>query len=40
VEEAWGGRPMWQRVASRGGADHHANRTELIMYCVYEYTKY
>jgi hypothetical protein len=26
----------------RGGADHHANGTELIMYCVYEYkyTKY
>jgi hypothetical protein len=34
----------WAHVAEfgRGGTDHHADGTELIMYCVYEYkyTKY
>jgi hypothetical protein len=42
VKEAWGGRPTWWRAPDRGGADHHADWTELIMYCVYEYkyTKY
>jgi hypothetical protein len=39
---AWGGGPTWRRAADRGGADHHADGTGLIMYCVYEYkyTKY
>jgi hypothetical protein len=42
VEEARGGEPMWKRVADRGGANHHADGTELTMFCVYEYkyTKY
>jgi hypothetical protein len=37
-----GGGPTWRRAADRGGDDHHADMTELIMYCVYEYkyTKY
>jgi hypothetical protein len=42
VEEVWGGGPTWRRVPGRGGADHHADGTELIMYYIYEYkyTKY
>jgi hypothetical protein len=37
-----GGGPTWRRAVDRGGVDHHAEWTELIMYCIYEYkyTKY
>jgi hypothetical protein len=37
-----GGEPTWWRATGRSGGDHHADWTELIIYCVYEYkyTKY
>jgi hypothetical protein len=37
-----GGEPTWWRATGRSGGDHHADWTEFIIYCVYEYkyTKY
>jgi hypothetical protein len=32
MEEAWCGGHTWRRAAGRGGADHHADGTELIIY--------
>jgi hypothetical protein len=37
VEEMRGGGPMRRRAAGIGGADHHVDWTELIIYCIYEY---
>jgi hypothetical protein len=42
MEEAWGGGGPRGGGQPVGGVDHHADVTELIMYCIYEYkyTKY